>query len=235
MNDIVKFTINEDKIESVEIIDEKGNSSISNVLAISKIEQKNLIKALEEKVDRISTIRKSLDKKIDNIIKARNIVMRSFGSIIIVSAILLLVQDFGFELSWLESIYKILPQTIISTAVIELVTYALTYKLYVNNNIEYNKYGLLLNSVEKDLEIAKEKEFNKKINVCEFDVSNRLIDKMNEKYSLSYGKLYDDVDYMAHRIKNKEDVKTKVEYTESIDEYINYDEKPKTIGTKRRK
>ncbi len=235
MNDIVKFTINEDKIESVEIIDDKGNRSISNVLEISKIEQKNLIKALEEKVDRISTIRKSLDKKIDNIIKARNIVMRSFGIIIIVSAILLLVQDFGFELSWLENIYKILPQTIISTFVSEFVTYALTYRLYVNNNIEYNKYGLLLNSVEKDLEIAKEKEFNKKIDVCEFDVSNRLIDKMNEKYSLSYGKLYDDVDYMAHRIKNSEDVKSKMEYTESIDEYINYDEKPKRIGTKRRK
>ena len=77
---------------------------------------------------------------------------------------------------------------------------------------------------------AKTKE-----SICEFNISSRLLDIVSGKYSLKYGKVYTDADYKYERIMRKKAAREEKERIESIDEYVNYDEEPKTIGSKIRK
>jgi len=236
MNKTIIIRTTEDKIEEVEIIDDKGNRTVTDSLNVTSLERENLVEALEEKANKIEEIISSLNKKMDNLKKIKDVTVRGTMAIIGTICIIILADDMGFKLSLLKDLYSVIPAITYGSLITMVMTYVLTYRAYTARHIEYKEYGNLLNSIEKELDIEKEKGVNKVENVCELSISDKLLNSVNEKYSLRYGDCYKDLDYKYELIRRKKEAKAKKAYYESIDEYVNYDEidKPKTLGSKKK-
>lgn len=236
MKDKIKIRTNEEYIESVTIIDDKGNIENTDTLNVAKIEQENLVEFIKDKLKKLKALREDKEKKKDKLLKLAGILTTICGISAIVAIVLSctnLLPFLAFDIS--------LPPLIGFAVMASVIVIVCIPYMIESIPVGRTKYDDAIDELEKDLQEEELKSMiladaKTKESICEFNISSRLSDNVSEKYSLEYGKVYTDADYKYDCIMRKKAAKEEKKRIESIDEYVNYDEidKPKTLGSKKK-
>lgn len=236
MIDKIKIRTNEEYIESVTIIDDKGNIENTDILNVTKIEQENLVEFIQDKLKKLKTLREEKEKKKDKLLKWAGILTTICGISSIAAIILSCTNIFSF-LAFNISLPPLIGFAVMASVIVIICIPYMIESIPVGRT----KYDDVIDELEKDLQEEELKNMiladsKTKESICEFNISSRLLDNVSEKYSLEYGKVYMDADYKYDRIMRKKAAKEEKKRIESIDEYVNYDEidKPKTLGSKKK-
>lgn len=239
MNDKIIIETENDKINKLEVIDDKGEivetGSSINVL---ELERENTIEILEDRKSKLSKIVEYNKSLLDSTIKFEKTIKFIYPICYALFFALMISKNPEHILNGMikDIICDFAISTLFGSAVMlfGVVTFA---ALENKQTRDYEITKANLDEITKDLENEKTKTYENSQKM-EFKFSNKRLEELNDKYEEKYGDYFNDINYEYSRILYDEKETTRKETLKKLyeedDGYVNYDEKPKTIVKKRK-
>lgn len=227
MNDKIILKKENNVIKEVTVVDSNGKrwNYQPDFINFAELEHEDIIETLECKKEQLTKVLNYSEKKLTEAKKARKIARFCYPLIYIFFFVMI-----GIVTTNSLSIFSLPIKEILENVCFALVAggmfHALGAFLFVGNHKDcvrkcaYFKSNLA--EVTKDLEEEKAKEIEKSKSEIEFQLKNTRLEELDRKYTRVYGNYYTHLDTSYANVIEIEDEITK-------------EEKPKTIGSKRRK
>ena len=214
MNDKLAITKQDDRITRIEVIDEHGNKTkVDSSVSVTDLELQNKIEATENVYNKVEKLKTRTREKMHALANA----LRVNGIVIIAAMIALLATSIATGVGAIGPLAMYISAGVTCASMLSTMVIGVIDTYYDILNDKYLNIMLdLLNEVQNE-EVEDVKE-----DVMQLQISNKLIDDLNNRYVKKYGTIYKDIDYKYSKIEEQKEPEIVKEDVSST--------KPKTLG-----